>query len=157
MLPYTKKENLNMNGYKSKKDLLARITVNPKVLVGKPTIRGLRISVEQILRALANNVPVYELLEDYPELEVEDIQAVLMYATKLVAEQRILPVENTEKFIMPLPDFDKDGYLPSGIHAASLAEVVERFGTESQARRRQAELLRQVVEADTTDFMNERG
>ena len=81
MLPYAKKENLNMNGYKLKEYLLARITVNPKVLVGKPTIRGMRISVEQILRALANNVPVHELLEDYPELEIEDIQAALMYAT----------------------------------------------------------------------------
>ena len=82
-----------MNGYKLKEDLLARITVNPKVLVGKPTIRGLRISVEQILRALANNITVEELLDDYPELEFEDIQAVLMYATELVAEQKVFPVE----------------------------------------------------------------
>jgi hypothetical protein len=48
---------------------------------------------------------------------------------------------------MSLPDFNQDGYLPPGIYAASLAEVVERFGTASQARNRQAELLRQVVEA----------
>ncbi len=72
-----------MNSYKLKEDLLARITVNPKVLVGKPTIRSLRISVEQILRALANNVSMDELLEDYPELELEDIQATLMCATEL--------------------------------------------------------------------------
>jgi uncharacterized protein (DUF433 family) len=61
-------------------NLLERITVNPEVLVGKPVIRGLRISVEQILIALANNTPTEELLEEYPELEPEDIQAVLMYA-----------------------------------------------------------------------------
>ena len=60
--------------------------------MGKPTIRGLRISVEQILRALANNVQVDEILEDYPELEFEDIQAVLMYATELVSEQKVFPV-----------------------------------------------------------------
>ncbi len=48
---------------------------------------------------------------------------------------------------MSLPDFNKDGYLPPGIHAASLAEVVKRFGTASEARSKQAELLRQVVEA----------
>ena len=78
-----------MKSYKLKEDLLARITVNPKVLVGKPTIRGLRISVEQILRALANNITLEELLDDYPELEFEDIQAVLMYATELVAEQKV--------------------------------------------------------------------
>ena len=56
-----------------KEDLLNRITVNPEVMVGKPTIRGLRITVEQILKALAGGVTVEELLEDYPELEREDI------------------------------------------------------------------------------------
>lgn len=81
-----------MNEYKLKENLLARITISPKVLVGKPTIRGLRISVEQILRALANNVLMDDLLEDYPELEHEDIQAVLMYATELVVEQQVFPV-----------------------------------------------------------------
>ncbi|MBI5183268.1 MAG: DUF433 domain-containing protein, partial [Nitrospinae bacterium] len=53
--------------------LLDRITVNPDVMVGKPTIRGLRITVEQILKALAGGVTVQDLLEDYPELELEDI------------------------------------------------------------------------------------
>jgi len=69
-----------------------RVTTNPKVLVGKPTIRGLRISVEQVLRALAAGVPVEDLLEDYPELEREDIQACLAYASELVAETRLYPV-----------------------------------------------------------------
>ncbi len=64
----------------NKEALLARIVVNPKVLVGKPTIRGLRISVEQILKALAAGVPVDDLLKDYPELEPEDIQAAIAYA-----------------------------------------------------------------------------
>jgi len=75
-----------------KQILLDRITVNPKVMVGKPTIRGLRITVEQILRALANGVSTQELLEDYPELEPEDIQAVLSYATELVSEEQVFPV-----------------------------------------------------------------
>lgn len=57
--------------------LLSRITVNPKVMVGKPTIRGMRITVEQVLRALAGGIPERELLDEYPELEPEDIQAVL--------------------------------------------------------------------------------
>ena len=60
-------------------DLLARITVNPLVMVGKPTIRGLRITVDQILRALAGGVSSQDLLDDYPELEPEDIEAVLSY------------------------------------------------------------------------------
>lgn len=74
------------------KEILDRITVNPKVMVGKPTIRDLRITVEQILRALTNGVPTQELLEDYPELKPEDIQAVLSYATELVNEEQVFPV-----------------------------------------------------------------
>lgn len=69
-----------------------RITVDTNVLAGKPTIRGLRISVEQILRALAAGVPQDDLLADYPELEQEDILAVLSYAADLVSETRVYPV-----------------------------------------------------------------
>ena len=72
--------------------LLTRITVNPGVLVGKPTIRGMRISVEQILDALAAGVSQQDLLEDYPMLEPEDIQAVLLYARDIIASERIYPV-----------------------------------------------------------------
>jgi uncharacterized protein (DUF433 family) len=56
--------------------VLNRITTNPDILQGKPTIRGLRLSVEQILNALAAGVPIPDLLDDYPELEPEDLQAV---------------------------------------------------------------------------------
>ena len=74
-------------------NLLKRIAINPKVMVGKPTIRGMRITVEQILRALAGGVTVNELLQDYPELELEDIQAVFAYAVNLVDEEQVFPVE----------------------------------------------------------------
>ena len=73
-------------------NLLDRITVNPEVMMGKPTIRGLRISVEQILKALANGISTQELLEDYPELEPEDIRAVLLYTIELVSEEQVFPV-----------------------------------------------------------------
>ena len=69
--------------------LLNRITLDSGVLVGKPTIRGLQISVEQVLAALAAGVPVSDLLEDYPELEPADIQAVLLYAVERVREERV--------------------------------------------------------------------
>lgn len=72
--------------------LLDRITVNPDVMVGKPTIRGLRITAEQILKALAGGVTVQDLLEDYPELEPEDIRAVLLYAAELVSEEQVFEV-----------------------------------------------------------------
>ena len=65
--------------------ILDRITQNPNVLGGKPTIRGLRISVEQILASLANDVPIEDLLSDYPELERTDILACLHYAHERVS------------------------------------------------------------------------
>jgi len=74
------------------KDLLYRITVDPKIMVGKPIIRGLRITVDQILKALAAGLDTDELLEDYPELEKEDIEAALLYAAELVEEEKIYKI-----------------------------------------------------------------
>ena len=73
-------------------ELLRRIKVDPDVLVGKPTIRGLRISVEQVLRVLSAGVPTEELLADYPELEENDIRAVLAYAAERIADEQVFPV-----------------------------------------------------------------
>ncbi len=70
-------------------DLLSRITVNRDVLVGKPIIRGMRISVDQILKALASGITSEELLADYPELEPEDIKAVLLYASKIIESEKV--------------------------------------------------------------------
>jgi len=72
--------------------LLTRITASPDILIGKPTIRGLRISVEQILRALAAGVSADDLLYDYPDLEPADISAALAYAAERVAEERLFRV-----------------------------------------------------------------
>lgn len=76
----------------NRKDLLSRITLNPRIMVGKPTIRGMRITVEHILRALSGGVSEQELLNEYPELEKEDFQAVFAYATELVEEERVFDV-----------------------------------------------------------------
>jgi uncharacterized protein (DUF433 family) len=76
-----------------RRELLDRITVNPEVLVGKPMIRGMRISVEQILDALAAGMSEEELLEDYPALEAEDIRAVLLYAHDVVASEQVYPLD----------------------------------------------------------------
>jgi len=73
---------------------MARITINPKVMVGKPTIRGLRITVEQVLNALAKGISNEELLEEYPELEPEDIHAVLDYAANLVREEQVFSIND---------------------------------------------------------------
>jgi len=66
-------------------DLLMRISFDKDVLCGKPVIRGLRISVEMILELLAKGATSADILEDYPVLEPEDVQAALLYAHHLVA------------------------------------------------------------------------
>ncbi len=73
-------------------DLLSRITVDTMVMLGKPTIRGLRITVEQILRALSGGISEEELMVEYPDLEKEDFQAVFAYVTTLVEEERVFPI-----------------------------------------------------------------
>jgi uncharacterized protein (DUF433 family) len=75
-----------------KQYLLKRITVDPNIMVGKPVIRGLRITVEQILKALAGGVNLEDLLVDYPELEREDIHAVLLHAAERVEEEHVFLV-----------------------------------------------------------------
>ena len=77
---------------KDPETLLKRITTDPSVLVGKPSIRGMRISVEQILEGLAAGISQEDMLEEYPILESEDIRAALMYARELVASERVYPV-----------------------------------------------------------------
>jgi uncharacterized protein (DUF433 family) len=73
-------------------DWKTRITTNGGVLAGKPTVRGLRISVEQILRALAERIPEDEILAEYSDLEPDDLGACLAYASELVAAERVYPI-----------------------------------------------------------------
>lgn len=74
-------------------ELLRRITFNPDIFGGKPIIRGRRLAVEHILGMLAAGDAAEELLAAYPWLEKEDIQACLLYAHKLVAQERIEPLQ----------------------------------------------------------------
>ncbi|HEY7329089.1 MAG TPA: DUF433 domain-containing protein [Gemmataceae bacterium] len=69
-----------------------RITLDPAVLAGKPTIRGLRISVEHILRALSAGVPQEEILAEYPDLEADDLRACHAYSADLIASERVYPI-----------------------------------------------------------------
>lgn len=62
-----------------------RIKINPKVMLGKPVIRGTRIPVELILRKLAEGSREEDLLDAYPRLAREDIRAAIAYAVKVVA------------------------------------------------------------------------
>jgi uncharacterized protein (DUF433 family) len=63
--------------------LLDRITVNPSIMVGKPTIRGTRLTIEHLLKAMAGGLTFEELQEDYPFLEIEDLHACLLYSANL--------------------------------------------------------------------------
>ena len=74
---------------KKMEDLLNRITFDKDVLCGKPLIRGLRISIEMILELLAKGATEREILEDYPELEPDDIKAALIYAHCMVATEEV--------------------------------------------------------------------
>lgn len=69
--------------------LLSRITFRSDVLGGKPIIRGMRISVAMILELLAKGTAVDEILEDYPDLELADIHAALLYAYRLVDGEEV--------------------------------------------------------------------
>ena len=63
-------------------DLLSRITLNPNVCFGKPTVRNLRYPVEMILSLLSAGMTTDELLADYPGLAREDVAACLVFASK---------------------------------------------------------------------------
>ena len=65
-------------------DLLHRITMNPNVCFGKPTVRNMRYPVEMILDLLGAGMTNDEILADYPDLQPEDVQACLLFASKLV-------------------------------------------------------------------------
>ena len=69
--------------------LLARITADPRIFGGKPVVRGLRISVEMILALLAAGETAELILDDYPDLEPEDIRACLAYAHAVIADDRL--------------------------------------------------------------------
>jgi uncharacterized protein (DUF433 family) len=72
-------------------ELLTRITVNPKIFGGKLIIRGRRIAVEHILGMLAAGDSAETLVGAYPYLQLEDIQACLVFARRLVGRERVEP------------------------------------------------------------------
>ncbi|MCD5417268.1 DUF433 domain-containing protein [Candidatus Bipolaricaulota bacterium] len=80
-----------------KRTLLERIEINPKVMVGKPVIKGTRIPVELILKMLSQGISNEEILEEYPHITEEDVQAALAYATEALEVEKILPLERAAK------------------------------------------------------------
>ncbi len=72
-----------------------RITVEAGKLDGKPCIRGMRLSVQRVLEILADNPGWDDLRADYPELESEDIQQALAFAAATLANERLVPVDDS--------------------------------------------------------------
>jgi len=70
-------------------DYSDRITVDPEIMMGKPTIKGTRITVEVLLRKLSQEIFPENILEEYPRLEKEDLQAALQYAADSVSTEEL--------------------------------------------------------------------
>ena len=77
---------------KKDEQLLERIAVNPKVMAGKPVIRGTRLTVEYVLNLLAHGATVEEILVEYPGLSREDIQACILFASKALEDTDFMPL-----------------------------------------------------------------
>jgi uncharacterized protein (DUF433 family) len=78
----------------TREELLARISIDPKICFGKPCIRGHRIWVSLILDLLAGGTATREILEDYPGLSEADIQACIAYGAEMARERYIdIPLE----------------------------------------------------------------
>ncbi|MDI7276663.1 MAG: DUF433 domain-containing protein [Anaerolineae bacterium] len=69
-----------------------RIGIDPRVMAGKPVIRGTRVPVEIIIRMLAQGLPESEILREYPRLQLADIRAALLYAAQVLAREDVYPL-----------------------------------------------------------------
>lgn len=75
-----------------KNKLLERITVDPKIMVGKPVIRGTRLSVQFIVGLLSQGASVEEILDEYDGLTHADVQACLLFATEALEDTTFVPL-----------------------------------------------------------------
>jgi len=73
-------------------ELLSRVVLDPKIMLGKPVIRGTRIPVELLVGMVAERIPEAEILCEYPRLQAEDIQAALAYAARVMANEDVFPI-----------------------------------------------------------------
>mgnify|MGYP000029327471 FL=1 len=70
-------------------NLLKRIVIDPKVMLGKPVIKGTRLTVELILEKLAYGATYEDIFKDYPFLTKDDIRAAVLYASKVVSTEEV--------------------------------------------------------------------
>jgi uncharacterized protein (DUF433 family) len=72
--------------------LLAHITVDPNVMVGKPVIRGTRLTVEYVLNLMAHGATEQEIIDEYAGLTESDIRACLLFATRALSDTSFMPL-----------------------------------------------------------------
>jgi uncharacterized protein (DUF433 family) len=72
--------------------LLERITLDPKVMMGKPVIKGTRLTVEYVLNTLAHGATAADIIKEYEGVAVEDIQACLLFATRSMGDTTFMPL-----------------------------------------------------------------
>lgn len=76
----------------SESELLGRIVINPKVMLGKPVVKGTRLTVEYLLNLLAHGSTFEDILQEYDGLTLEDIQACLLFATRSLESTDFMPL-----------------------------------------------------------------
>jgi uncharacterized protein (DUF433 family) len=74
-------------------ELLARIILDPKVMIGKPIIKGTRLTVEYVLNLMAHGSTTAEIKQEYHDVTEEDIQACFLFATKALEDASFVPLE----------------------------------------------------------------
>jgi len=74
------------------KELRTRIIVDPKIMVGKPIIKGTRIPVDAIITRIAEGMSIKEILEDYPNLTSDDVKAALEYTVDIIRGEDVMPL-----------------------------------------------------------------
>jgi uncharacterized protein (DUF433 family) len=94
-------ENIDAVDPEARMTVTDRVELNPRVMLGKPVIRGTRIPVELILRKLSEGASEADLLDAYPQLSKADIQAAIRYAADTIAREEVV-------FIGKVSDQDRD-------------------------------------------------
>jgi len=87
--PYKVKQSNKEANTMSQENLSKRIEINPRIMLGKPIIKGTRIPIEIILRKLSQNISIDKILQEYPRLTSKDIQAALEYAAESVHGEEV--------------------------------------------------------------------
>ena len=73
----------------------AHISIDPEVMVGKPCIAGTRVPVEHILEKIAADIPIEDILDDYPRVTRDDVLAAVAYAAASMSAEEIIMTEPT--------------------------------------------------------------